>query len=759
MNKKSGQKLNVLKEKYGNEKRWVNYRIVKVPGRNTSTKVPYSPITKRKASSTDIETWGTYAEALKFNPEAIGIVFTPAQTLLGIDIDHCIKKGTNIIDHEHKEQIAELIIASDTYTEISPSGTGLHLYFELSAPLALNANRHENFEAYTFGRYFTVTNISYKEIKPVRTITPSDALLLLAIIGYPWGKVEEEKQATLMAGAKPTHISAKSTQNDSNDILRRMFNSKNGKLIKEIYEGRATASTYKNDQSAADMSLLSHLAFWTGKNPAQMEQIWLASPQGAREKTQKRKDYRDRSIATAISHCKQVYENKGEKLKKELEENAPTLELLFVMSKGEKIFMQNTENMCRILKHHNAFKDNLQYDTFKNTLEFRDPKTLMFRNLEDYDIINIQTAISILFPMFGKVGKDMIYDAVIKVCRDNTIDSAIDFIRSIKWDKEERLKVWLHKTYNTPDDEYHQSVGSNWFKGLVKRICEPGCKFDYVLVLEGEQGIKKSTSLGIIGNVYPDQPSWHVETTMSTENKDFFMQFSGKAIVEFSEGETLSRTEVKRMKAIITMQSDKYRPAYGRLSLDFPRRCVFAMTTNQTEYLKDETGNRRWLPVACEGQANIDWLKDNRDQLFAEAYHRVMGLNETTWEFPEEQMIEAQSARRVHSPNQDLIAHWYFNELKDEQREEGITVHQVYRDAIMGGSTFARSLSRYEEMEIADVLRNHVRLEKRRKRADGVQSMRWFVTEKSMKTSEKMVENNLDRLVSELKGGNKEIPF
>lgn len=736
---------NPVIERYKDEKLWVNYSVIKIPGRNTATKVPYSPITHRKASSTDEKTWGTYKEALKFRKEAIGIVFSPKKLLLGLDFDH-ILEGNTIIG-AHAQQIAQLIIEADSYCEISPSLTGLHILLELTEPLDLIANRHEEFECYTSGRYFTFTGKPYKEMKVLRKITPQEALKLLAIISYPWGHVEQSVQQSLPENTKNKEII--NFPDENKDILARMFRSKNGKAIREIYEGTATATLYKNDHSVADMALLSHLAFWTARSAPIMETLWLASPLGQREKTQKRQDYRTRSIAVAIDHCKEVYENKQIKFQKEMEDNAPSLDLLFIIIKGEKVYPQNTENMCRILRHHNAFIHTLQYDKFKNMLEIKENGS--FRNLEDHDIINIQTTISILFPMFAKVGKEMINDAVMKVSKENTIDSAIDYIKAIKWDGTERLSQWLHKTYNTADDDYHKSVGSNWMKGLIKRLIHPGCKFDYVLVLEGEQGIKKSTSLAIIGNVYPDQPSWHVETTMSTDNKDFFMQFQGKAIIEFSEGETLSRTEVKRMKAIITTQSDKYRPAYGRLSVDFPRRCVFAMTTNQTEYLKDETGNRRWLPVACIGNANIEWLQENRDQLFAEAYHRVVSLRESTWEFPQEEMIAAQSARRVHNPNEDLVAHWYFNELKDEDREAGITIHQVYRDAILGGQPFAKSLSRYEEMEIADVLRNYLKLVKNRKRKDGVQQMHWFADENSMKSSGQIADSNLERLAKDLK--------
>lgn len=346
--------------------------------------------------------------------------------------------------------------------------------------------------------------------------------------------------------------------------------------------------------------------------------------------------------------------------------------------------------------------------------------------------------------MFGKVGKEMVYDAIVKVSREHQIDSASDWIKGLVWDKEARLDDWLSSAFNVEKSDYHTAVASNWMKGMIKRIIEPGSKFDYVLVLEGEQGIKKSTSLAILGASPTGGASWHVETAMSTDNKDFFMQFQGKAIIEFSEGETLSRTEVKRMKAIITMQSDKFRPPYGRASVDFPRRCVFAMTTNQTEYLKDETGNRRWLPVACVGIANIEWLKENRDQLFAEAYHRVITLRETVYEFPEEETRAAQASRRIHDPNEDIIAHWYFNTLSETDRDNGITIHQVYKHAINGGMN-NKPLDKYTEMAIASVLRDSVRLEKERRTIDGTQAVRWFMTARSVQSAIPIPETEVEK--------------
>lgn len=697
-----------LAEQFGKQQRWVVWKYETVKGKKT--KIPYHPDGK-KASSTDKKTWVDYQAAadaanepkLKF--DGVGLVFTPTMTLIGIDIDHCITAGK--ITHPLKKQIQKLIDEADTYCELSPSQEGMHLFLQLEAPYKLKANKKAPYELYTKGRYFTVTNTPFGPLKKVRTVSIDELEAILFIIGYPWTGPATISSELAKNEQLPSSIDAL----DDKQVLQKMFNAKNGEAIKQLYDG--DISDYGKDASKADMAFASHLAFWCRRNKAQMQRLWLGSPLGSREKTQKRLDYRSRTLDAAIKNCSQVYTPPLQSSK--------LLDLLYTTDgQGKKMYTQNTENMCRILRKLPEFSERFRFDAFRNAYELRDFKTEEWRDYEDTDAIDLQIRISILFPVFQKVGKEMMYDAIMKVSKEHEFDSAADFIRSIKWDETPRLDTWLTEVYGVPADVYHRAVGSNWLKGLVKRIIMPGCKFDYVLVLEGKQGSKKSTSLSVLGG------DWHVETTMSTESKDFFMQFQGKCIVEFSEGETLSRTEVKRMKAIITMQSDKFRPPYGRVSIDFPRRCVFAMTTNQEEYLKDETGNRRWLPVAVKvPQANVEWLAMNRDQLFAEAYERVINKNETVYEFPEAETTAEQHKRRISDPNLDAITDWYWSVLKPGERAEGITVYQVMRDALHAGF-LSRPMTKYEEMTIADILKNFLTLERRRVMEDNKRAWKWY---------------------------------
>lgn len=702
--------MNPLIEKYGTESRWVNYRLVEKDGR--LTKVPYSPVTGRMASSIKTSDWTTYDKA-KLKDENVGIMFGPTQTLLGIDIDHCLVDGK--LNHEQKEQIADLILEADSYTEISPSGNGLHIFIQIDGTegLALESNRKNPYEIYTSGRYFTFTGDVYGNKKEVRTVTKDEALRLLAIIGYPW-KEKEKVENELSPSSTPLLTDA--------EILNRMFSSKNGSKVKILYDGNISA--YDDDASRADAALCSLLAFWTGKDGSAMERLWLASPLGKRQKTQERQDYRTRTINNSIAQCEETYtppiELKG----------LTELDLLYVLGpQKNKVYLQNTENVCRVLRHHPDYKGHFRFDAFRNMIEFKHRG--IWRQLEDVDDIRIQTGISILYPkILGKVVSGMVHDAIVQVSIENQYDSAADYLRSLKWDGVARVDGWLSDTYGTPNDAYHKAVGSNWLKGLVKRIMYPGCQFDYVIVLEGPQGIRKSTSFRVLGR------EWHVESNMGTDSKDFFMQFQGKAIVEFSEGETMNRTETKRMKGIITTNVDRFRPPYGRNTQDFPRRCVFCMTTNQDEYLKDETGNRRYLPVrVLLPKVNIEWLETNRDQLLAEAYERAINKNESIYEFPDDETKSQQALRMIQDPNADNVLAWYYK-LTEDEREEGVTTAQIFKDCF-GGYYSGKAIDRLHEMIIGNILRNLLNLTKERTMLRGVQANRWFKSGPITKKDEK----------------------
>ena len=266
------------------------------------------------------------------------------------------------------------------------------------------------------------------------------------------------------------------------------------------------------------------------------------------------------------------------------------------------------------------------------------------------------------------------------------------------------------------------------------RAIEPGTKFDYVMVLESKQGMKKSTSLHVLGDVFEKEglPGWHVETVLTPDSKDFYMTFFGNLIVEFSEGETLSRSEVKKLKSVITVTHDDIRLPYERNVNRHYRRCVFAMTTNEDRYLKDETGNRRWLPVEVGSSINIDWIRENRDQLYAEAYYRAVVLKEPFWQFPDEETSAMQESRMVVDPQSELIEEWYAT-LGQERRMQGVTTRDAF-NAITPAShmSFGEKITKVVEMQLASTLKNKLKLDRKTMYVNGVQKRLYFPTAETM---------------------------
>lgn len=706
---------------------WVVWKAQIVPSasdkiKNTrTTKVPYQ-ISGKHASSIDPTHWVTYEEAENAASRFSGIGFTISKNypLLCIDLDHCLDKNGNLL----RDDFDFLIEAADTYVETSPSGDGLHIILELEKHFSLVSNKkvYEDgiaVEAYTEGRYFTFTGKPFGTEKPVRKVSHEVADELLRMVGYPWGKKVKTTEK----------VDAKTINLDLSDemVLDKMFKSKGGYDIEKLHGG--DTSKHNDDNSAADASFCMHLAFWTQKNPAQMKRIWRASPLGQREKTKTRDDYVDRTIENAIEKCTKVYSPAP--LIKEDATAEPELvrEINYSTNHKGKPYI-NAYNITQIMLADSSLCKSFRFNEFSHEHEANVRTSRDFTPLQKDDVIFTMIYIQKTYTFFEKVTKSMVEEAVINVAHTNPVNPPVDLIKSVEWDKTDRIAHWLHHTFGVEDTEVYQAIASNWLKGLVNRVISPGCKFDTVLVLEGEQGIGKSTALRALAD------PWYAETTMDIDTKDFQLILTQNIVVEFSEGASLSRSASAAMKQKITDQEDNFRKPYDRTSQKYPRHCVFAMTTNEEQYLKDHTGNRRWLPVALPNlPANIAWLKENRLQLFAEAYHRVYELEETTYEFPKEELNQLQAARLEEDPWISKIAAWYYDQLTDLQREEGVTTTDAYEVGIHKGQ-YAREIRPGENHRISSILSNFLHLEKKRSVVNKIRAYRYHATTVTIKLGE-----------------------
>ncbi len=308
-------------------------------------------------------------------------------------------------------------------------------------------------------------------------------------------------------------------------------------------------------------------------------------------------------------------------------------------------------NLVTILNHHPDWRGVLFYDEFSGDIIKRKPPP--FTNVKLGEWSDMDSSKSRVWMEeaydFEKLSTGMVDEAVAVAADLHAVHAVKEYLEPLKWDRVPRCKTWLLRYLGAEDNSVHRFGGQAWLIGAVKRIYEPGSQFDNVLVLEGKQGARKTTALRVLGG------AWHAESITDLGSKDSLQTLRGKWIVEFAELDALGRVESSRIKQHISATNDVYRPSYGRRSITVPRQNVFAASCNPEKYLKDETGARRFWPVRV-GDIDIDALRRDRDQLWAEAVH-LYRQGEQCWATPDMiYLTEAQEARFQEDPWEEHVA-------------------------------------------------------------------------------------------------------
>ncbi len=216
------------------------------------------------------------------------------------------------------------------------------------------------------------------------------------------------------------------------------------------------------------------------------------------------------------------------------------------------------------------------------------------------------------------------HNAIDTVAHKNHFHPAQEYFKSLVWDGKPRLDTWLKVYLGAEEDDvaYLAFIGRKWLTAAVKRVFVPGCKFDHVLVMEGEQGRGKSTALKELSTFGDEvQESYFTDaiTIADIQNKDTIQKIQGSIIVELAELAGFNKRDDEEIKRWITLQHDDCRLPYERTTTRFSRQFVLSATTNSYDYLKDPTGNRRYWPVKTN-MIDMEAIKRDRKQLWAEAY-------------------------------------------------------------------------------------------------------------------------------------------
>lgn len=219
---------------------------------------------------------------------------------------------------------------------------------------------------------------------------------------------------------------------------------------------------------------------------------------------------------------------------------------------------------------------------------------------------------------YGITGREKLDNALLIASSQNRINDVKNYLKGLKWDGVRRVDTLLIDYLGAEDTPYTRAVMRKSLCAAVARGITGGVKYDYMPILTGPQGLGKSTFLSVLGK------EWFSDSLTSFEGKDAAELIQGIWIVEVGELTAMNRQEINAVKQFLSKQDDVYRAAYGRHTKRYPRRCVFFGTSNNGEFLKDTTGNRRFWPVdvGLHPVRRSIWrdLTTEVDQVWAEAY-------------------------------------------------------------------------------------------------------------------------------------------
>jgi predicted P-loop ATPase len=392
---------------------------------------------------------------------------------------------------------------------------------------------------------------------------------------------------------------------------------------------------------------------------------------------------------------------------------------LKVTSKGA--LEQSVENVVTVLKNDPRLSGCVALNEMNHDIQT--VKSLPWRKVEgpsqwtDADDAHLRYYLE---KMYGLVGKDKIFDAVNITATSNKFHPVRDYLNNCAWDGVPRVDTLLIDYLGAENNEYVKTVTRKALAAAVARIYQPGIKFDYMLTLRGQQGLGKSALIAKLGG------PWFSDSFTTLQGKDAYEQVLGVWIMEVGELAGMRKAEVESVKLYISKQVDRFRPAYGRRSQEYPRQCVFIGTTNEAQFLRDPTGNRRfWVVDTPETPKRDMWTELTPEVvrlIWAEAVD-IYRKGESLFldKDMEETARQIQSKYEEENPHtgavlafldRDLPAGWEDQDLytrrqwletdaKGTHRRQFVTTAEIWAEALGGNPD---RISRLVSREITEIM-------------------------------------------------------
>jgi predicted P-loop ATPase len=405
------------------------------------------------------------------------------------------------------------------------------------------------------------------------------------------------------------------------------------------------------------------------------------------------------------------------------EENKDWIKRLKINKKGE--FEITFANVQTILENDPNLKGLAAYNEFETRLTLLHDTP--WRNLEegkawrDSDDVGLM---KYLEEIYGLIGKQKIQDSITNIENTHRMHPVRDYLNSLEWDGTLRLETIFVDFLGAEDCEYTRAITRKTLAAAVARIYQPGTKFDYILVMSGRQGLGKSSLIQRLGK------SWYTDSITTFSGKEAMEQILGNWIVEVGELTATKKSDIESVKQFISKTADEFRPAYGRHKIYAPRQCIFFGTTNDKEFLRDKTGNRRWwvLDVGLQEPKLNVWQDLDVDQIWAEAVEKWKTGEKLYLDAElEKEAMEKQAEHLEESPKAGMIRNFLDTLLPenwdgmsiDERRRfihdddfGGTTVGTVIRERVCAAEVWVELLngqpgkiSYVDAREINDVIR------------------------------------------------------
>lgn len=612
--------------------------------------------------------------------DGIGFAFLPGDGLLGIDLDGMVDADTG----EVAERLEAIVQACGSYTEWSPSGTGVHVIGLSGVGETFKSNK-VGIEVFAGRQFFTFTGRPYGEPLDVAPIAEEVVRrLYVTVKGKPKPRPALAPATTappgravggkVMSLAETVALAEEALAAlDCDDYAQwiemgmacKAGLGTAGYLVWDAWSARSAKYAGGDDTAKRwagfEPSTIGLAALFSRAEAAGWVSPWAKARErkGRKKSSAAQKDTGRApppapaaAIAAAGGGDDLPPGDDGSAVPPDDDDWAAGL----ILSKGE--LSTCLANVELILSHSKEWRGVIGYDEFAERTAFRArlPQDLRGPEEGDWsDLLDATTAIHLQRQHRVGFRPETVGQAVEVVARKNRFHPVREALEALPaWDGTRRLPFWLSDYLGVADSEYVRRVGAFFIRGMVARVMQPGCKFDACLVLEGEQGRGKSTAARILAW------RWFADTDLDLSNKDSLMALAGKWVYEISEMGSLMKAEERKQKSFLSRQEDEYRPPYGKRMIKVPRQCVFIGTTNEDEYLKDATGGRRFWPVMCDGEFDLDGLRSTLEMLFAEALHDYRN-GERTWPTQEEQLklfTPEQAKRGMPEPFEDILYAW-----------------------------------------------------------------------------------------------------